>query len=239
MRESMIYEYGLRIGPSKIHIKTDRKEAIQEVIKEVKHHIKVLQEYVRRNPLFQYSLEPIDEDPDAPSIIRLMIEASRAAGVGPMASVAGAIADLGLNKLLEVGAGVAVIENGGEIAAYTSGKEIVVSISTNEDSLSGKIGLLITREDSPLGIATSTGRANQQVVSFGAADSVIVVAENAAIADAAATSICNAVVGGDALKSISKGMERTRSIRGVRGAIILYNGYIGLIGRMPKIVKIK
>ncbi|MEM2273087.1 MAG: UPF0280 family protein [Candidatus Bathyarchaeia archaeon] len=235
----MVYEYGLTIGHSKIHVKTDKREAIPEVIKEIKHHIKELQEYIKVNPHFQYSLEPVDEDPDAPLIVRLMIEASKAAGVGPMASVAGAIADLGLKKLLEMGSEVSVIENGGEVAAYTSGKEIIVSISTGEDRLSGKIGLLITREDSPLGIATSTGRANQQAISFGMADSVTIIAENATIADAAATSVCNVVVGKDVWKSISRGIERAKSTKGVKGTMIFYRGYIGLFGKLPKIVKIK
>ncbi|MEM1556331.1 MAG: UPF0280 family protein [Candidatus Bathyarchaeia archaeon] len=235
----MIYEYGVIIGRSKIHIKTDKREVVPEIIREIRQHIKALHDYIRENPRFQYALEPVDDDPNAPLIVRLMIEASKAAGVGPMASVAGAIVDLGLKKMLEMGSGVVVIENGGEVAAYTSGKEIVVSISTNENHLSGKIGLLITREDTPLGIATSTGRANQQTISFGAADSVTIIAENAAIADAAATSVCNAVVGEDAWKSIFKGVERARNIRGIKGGIILYKRHVGLFGKLPKIVKIK
>lgn len=234
----MVYEYGLTIGPSKIHIKTDKAEAIAETVKEIEYHVKALWEYIKRNPLFQYSLKPLNVDQDAPLIVKLMAEASRAAGVGPMASVAGAIADLGLKKMLESGAGIAIVENGGEIAAYTSGKEIVVSISTNENTLSGKIGLLVRREDTPLGIATATGRVNQKVVSFGVADSVTVIAENAAIADAAATSICNAIIGENAQKAIFRGIERAGGIKGVRGAIIFYKGHVGLFGKIPKIIKI-
>jgi len=234
-----VYEYGLTIGPSKIHIKTDKAEAIAETVKEIEYHIKALWEYIERNPLFQYSLKPLSVDQDAPLIVRLMAEASRAAGVGPMASVAGAIADLGLKKLLESGAEIAIVENGGEIAAYTSGKEIVVSISTNENILSGKIGLLVRREDTPLGIATATGRVSQKVVSFGVADSVTVIAENASIADAAATSVCNAIIGENAQKAIFRGIERAKDIRGVRGTIIFYRGHVGLFGKIPKIIKIK
>lgn len=236
--QDMIYEYGLIIGPSKIHIKTDKKEAIPEAIREIKSHIIELQKYIERRPLFQYSLEPLDEDRDAPLIVRLMIEASKAAGVGPMASVAGAIADLGLKKLMEMGVEIAVVENGGEVAAYTSGREILVSISTSESNLSGKIGLLVTSEETPIGIATSTGKISQRAISFGMADSVTVIAENAAIADAAATSICNAVALKDTLKSIYRGVERAKSIRGVKGAIIFYKGHVGLTGKLPKMVKI-
>ncbi|MEM2321357.1 MAG: UPF0280 family protein [Candidatus Bathyarchaeia archaeon] len=234
----MIHEYGLTIGPSKIHIKTDKREAIPEAVKEVKYHVRLLKEYVGRNPTFQYSLEPLKDDPDAPLIAKLMIDASRAAGVGPMASVAGVIADLGLRKLLEMGAGVAIVEDGGEIAAYTSSRDIVVAISTNESYLSGRIGLLVEHEDTPLGIATTTGIANQKTISFGMADSVTVIAENAAIADAAATSICNTVLGVDPWKSISRGVERAKGIKGVRGVIISYGGYIGLFGKLPRIIKI-
>lgn len=234
----MIYEYGLTIGPSKIHIRSDKKEAIFEAIKEIKYHFKALEEYISRNPMFKYSLEPLDSDPGAPLIIRLMSEASRAAGVGPMASVAGAIADLGLRKMLEKGAKFAIVENGGEIAAYTGSRDIVVSIVTNNVSLSGRIGLLIEHEETPLGIATSTGIADRRTISFGIADSVTVTADNATIADAAATSICNAVIGSDPRKSISRGIEKAKSIKGVRGAMIFCGGYAGLFGKLPKIVRI-
>lgn len=237
--KGMLYEYGVTIGPSKIRIKTDKKEAIPEAIREVRRGIEALQEYVRRKPLFQYSLEPVDDDPEAPPIAKLMINASRAACVGPMASVAGAIADICLRKLLEMGAEVAVVEDGGEIAAYTSGREIVVSISTNEPSLSGRIGLMIGPRDSPIGIATSTGRVDQRVISFGSADSVTVIADSAAIADAAATSICNAITGSDPRKSIRRGIEKARGIIGVRGLIVSYEGHFGLFGKLPKIVKVK
>jgi len=167
-----------------------------------------------------------------------MAEASRIAGVGPMASVAGAVADLGLETLLKMASKIAVVEDGGEISAYTSSKNIVVSILTSEPYLSGKIGFLITRDDSPLGIGTSSGKTDR-TISFGEADSVTVIAENAAIADAAATAVCNAVTGSDIRKSISKGLERAKSIRGVRGAIIIREGCVGLIGNLPKTIKIK
>lgn len=234
----MLYEYGLLTGYSKIHIKSDRKEAISEAIKEIKRHIKALSDYIRYNPHFQYLLEPLDADFKAPLIVRRMIEASMVAGVGPMASVAGAIADLGLEALLRNGAEIALVEDGGEISAYTSSEDITISVLTGEPHFSGRIGFLVGNSDSPLGIGTSTGKA-KWTISFGEADSVTVVGDNAAIADAAATSICNAVTGLDVEKSISRGLERARGIRGVRGAIIIREEYAGLIGKLPKIIKVK
>lgn len=234
----MIYEFSLLIGFSKIHIRGDKKEAILEAIEEMKYHINELARYIKRKPLFQFSLEPVDVEPNAPLVAQMMAEASRIAGVGPMASVGGVIADLGLKKMLEKGANIAVVENGGEIAAYTSGKEITVSILTNEPRLSGKIGLLITSDDSPLGVGTSSGK-TERTISFGEADSVTVVAENAAIADAAATSICNAVTGSNIDKSILKGLEASKRIRGVRGAIIIREGKVGLTGKLPRVIRIR
>lgn len=234
----MIYEYGLTIGYSKIHIKSDVKKAIFEATKSIKRHIRDLLNYVEENPCFKYSLEPLDAHSNAPTIVQRMTEASNIAGVGPMASVAGAIADLGLETLVKAGSTVAVVENGGEISAYTNSEDIVVSILTSEPYLSGKIGFLITENDSPLGIGSSSGK-TRSTISFGEADSVTVIAENAAIADAAATAICNVVTSYDIKKSVFRGLEKARKIRGVRGAIIVREGYVGLIGDMPKIIRIK
>lgn len=234
----MIHEYGIVIGHSKIHIKSDKKEAILKAIEELKRHIEDLSRYIEKNPYFQYSLEPLNVDPEAPLVVQKMVEASKIAGVGPMAAVAGAIADLGLKVLMKMGASIALVENGGEVSAYTISSNIITSISTSEPNLTGKLGFLITKYDSPLGIGTSSGKSDR-TISFGEADSVTVIANNAAIADAAATAVCNAVIGSDIKKSILKGLEKARGIKGVRGAMIVREGHIGIIGNLPKIVKVR
>ncbi|MEM2341810.1 MAG: UPF0280 family protein [Candidatus Bathyarchaeia archaeon] len=234
----MIHEYGIIIGHSKFHIKSDKKEAILKAIEELKRHIEDLSRYIEENPHFQYSLEPLNVNQKAPLVVQKMVEASKIAGVGPMAAVAGAIADLGIEVLIRMGANIALVENGGEISVYTISDNIIASISTSEPNLTGKIGFLITKYDSPLGIGTSSGKSGQ-TISFGEADSVTVIANNAAIADAAATSVCNAVTGSDIKKSILKGLEKARGIKGVRGAIVVREGHIGMIGNLPKIVKVR
>ncbi len=52
-----------------------------------------IEEYIRIHPEFKTSLVPVQEDKLAPEIVRDMLRASKMAGVGPMASVAGAIAE--------------------------------------------------------------------------------------------------------------------------------------------------
>lgn len=236
--DKTLYEYRFIIGYSKIYVKSDLKEAVAKACGEIKHHVKELFTYVKENPQILYALEPLEiEDSSAPPVIKRMIQASKTANVGPMASVAGAIADLGLETLVEAGANVAIVEDGGEISAYTS-EPIPISIITGEEKLSGKIGFLVARDDSPIGIATSIGK-TEHAISFGEADAVTVTAENAAIADAAATSICNTITGVNVEKSILKGLERAKSIKGIRGVIIVREGKVGFSGKLPKIIKIK
>lgn len=112
--------------------------------------------------------------------------------VTPMAAVAGAVADEILQALV---AGQklqrAYVNNGGDIAIYLSaGEKFQVGIAGIEDA-EVKGQFTIYAEDPVRGIATSGWRGRS--FSRGIADSVTVLAENAAMADAAATMIANAV----------------------------------------------
>lgn len=236
LREKL-YEYGMIIGESKIHLKSDSEEAIQGTVKAIKYHRQELVDYIRVHPEFQYALKPVKIPLNAPRIVRVMAESSKTANVGPMASVAGSIADLGLEAMLSNGAETAIVEDGGEIAAFTR-RPISITILSGSSKISGKIGFYITRDDCPLGVATSSSKTDR-VISFGEADSVTVVAENASLADAAATAICNFVKGSDVEKSIRLGLERSKDIKGVRGVIIIRDGNVGLTGDLPKILKMK
>jgi len=232
-----LYEHGFVAGESKIHLKSDSRKAILQAVLEMRLHRKELLKYIRQNPEFQYALEPIDALPEAPKIVRVMIDASTAAKVGPMASVAGALADLGMEAMLRSGAKTAVVEDGGEIAAFTN-QPIIVSLWSGSAELSGRIAFQILREDCPVGIATSSSKTGH-ALSFGEADSVTVVASSASLADAAATAICNSVVGTNVKKSVEQGLKRAKTIERVRGVIIVREGRTGLWGRLPKIVRVK
>lgn len=235
--ETSLYEHGLTIGESKVHLKSDTKAAITVAEVEIRRHRQELTDYIREHPDFQYALEPVEVPSEAPRVVRIMAGASRKASVGPMAAVAGALADLALEAMRKSGAKTAVVEDGGEIAVFTD-QPITIEVLSSSLELSGKFGFCITREDCPIGIATSSSKTGH-AISFGEADSVTVVADDAALADAAATAVCNSVVGVDIEKSIQKGLEKTKAIKGVRGAIITREGHAGLTGKLPKIIKIK
>jgi ApbE superfamily uncharacterized protein (UPF0280 family) len=232
-----LYEYGLIINESKIHIISDNEKAILEAVKEIKRHREELVNYIKEHPEFQLAFKPLKVFHETPTIVKTMMEVSEIADVGPMAAVAGTLADLGLEALLRNGAKTALVEDGGEIAAFASQPLLISILSANQD-VSGKFGFLITKEECPIGIATSSSKTGH-AISFGEADSVTVVANSASLADASATSICNSVKGADIQKSIELGIERSKAIKEIRGIVITREGYVGIAGKLPKIVKIK
>ncbi len=168
---------------------------------------------------------------ERPLICSLMADAATRAGVGPMAAVAGALADLAVSDMIESGATVAVVENGGEIAAHTP-KPIAAGFVAGSTPISRKLAFTLglgTR-----GVATSSGRYSH-AFSFGDADAVTVFADGAAIADAAATAVCNIVGGPDPHAAVSRGTRHALSIRGVQGVLVLYDDFVGTGGDVPEI----
>jgi hypothetical protein len=183
-----------------------------------------IESYIEQNPDFQTSLKPLPISSHAPRIVTAMIEAGRKANVGPMAAVAGAIAEFAGTELLEFTPEI-IIENGGDIFLKIDSTK-VVGIYAGESPLSGKIGLEINPQTTPLGICTSSGTVGHSL-SFGKADAVIAVAPSAVLADAAATSICNLV---QKPADINTAIETGRNISGLKGIVIILGGDIGVWG---------
>ncbi|MEM3526205.1 MAG: UPF0280 family protein [Candidatus Jordarchaeaceae archaeon] len=223
------------IKQSRLTIETDNPPSIRDAIKSIKKNREELEAYILKNPEFLTSFEPLEVSRDAPKIVQNMANSAFEAGVGPMAAVAGALADLAVDAML-IKARVAVVENGGEISA-DSNTSIIVGILAGYSSLSGKIGFRLKPEDFPIGIGTSSGTISH-AISFGEADAATVIADNAALADAAATAVGNAVQGEDFEQSVQRGLEIAETIRGVRGSLIIRGEYVGLVGKLPQLVKI-
>ena len=183
-----------------------------------------LESYIRQHPDFFTSLEPLPVSNDAPHIIIEMSAAAEKVGVGPMASVAGAIAEFVGNELSAFSPEI-IIENGGDIYLKSLEKRIV-GIYAGELPLTGKIGLEINGQDTPLGICTSSGTVGHSL-SYGKADAVVVLSKSATLADAAATAIGNLIVQpGD----IPNGLEFANGIDGLKGVIIIKGDKVGLWG---------
>jgi len=185
-----------------------------------------LEAYIEMNPDFRRSLFPLKDDPYAPEIVREMIRTSRLADVGPMAAVAGAVAEWVSNDLLRFSKEV-IVENGGDIYLSTS-KERVIGIYAGRSPLSLKIGMVIRPEETPLGICTSSGTVGHSL-SFGKADAVCILSKSAALADAAATAVGNIVRG---KKDVESGLERGKTIGGVLGMVIVVEEKMGVWGNI-------
>jgi ApbE superfamily uncharacterized protein (UPF0280 family) len=99
--------------------------------------------------------------------VREMADATREVGVGPMAAVAGAIAESVGKELLPYSDEV-IVENGGDIFLKTS-KERFIGVYAGKSKFTKKIAFSILPDETPLGVCTSSGTVGHSL-SFGYAD---------------------------------------------------------------------
>ena len=191
-----------------------------------------LEEYIQRDPTFLRTLTPHTLLPDAPRLAVNMAEATALVGVGPMASVAGAIADQIGSELVKRSKDV-IIENGGDIYLRST-RQRRIGIFAGDSPLSGRVGLLIKPEDTPVGICTSSGSVGHSL-SLGQADATVILAPSATLADAVATAAANIIQGKEDLQ---RAVEYAMSIPGVTGALAIKEDQLAACGRL-KLVPIE
>lgn len=159
-------------------------------------------------------------------IIERMYEAGERAGTGPMAAVAGAIAEYVGSSLMECSREV-IVENGGDNWFFLK-NPAAVSIYAGRSPFSGRVGILLEPEETPCGICTSSGMVGHSI-SFGKADAVTIVAADAAIADAVATQTCNMVQTED---DLNDALDFALSVEGIRGAVIIFREKLAVRGNV-------
>jgi ApbE superfamily uncharacterized protein (UPF0280 family) len=197
-----------------------RKQAEQSVSK----YRQQVEEYIRRQPVFLDSLVPVEPLEGAPEIVRHMCRAAQAAGVGPMAAIAGAVSLYVSFDLAPLSAEL-VIENGGDI--YLAGKkERIAGIYAGESPLSNKIGLRLPPQELPMAVCTSSGTVGHSL-SFGLADAAVILSKDACLADAAATAMGNLV---RTPEDIEPALQKVQAIKGISGALIIVGSSMGAWG---------
>lgn len=209
---------------------SSRTDTIQ---KEIRFQRKILIGYIKRHPEFLDALEPIGLEADPPEIVKRMQAASQKAGVGPMACVAGATAQLAAEAAVRNGANEAIVENGGDIY-LVSEREILIGIYVQESLLSGKVAFRIAPSRLPVAICSSSSKMGHSL-SFGDCNLATVLAEDAALADAVATQACNRVKTEEDMVSTA---EKAVDISGVQGIWIVKNDKVGLAGDLPELVRL-
>jgi len=193
----------------------------------------ILEDYIAGHPDFVESFVPVRPLPHAPDVARRMARAARAVGVGPMAAVAGAMAQLAAEAAIRDGATEAIVDNGGDI--YMAGREpVVVGLHAGDAEVGSDLAFSVPPESLPLAVCSSSGAMGRSH-SKGQCDLATVVARDAALADAAATEASN-LVGSE--QDIDTSIRRIGAIRGVRGVLVVKGERVGLAGRLPELVRV-
>jgi uncharacterized protein len=202
------------------------------IIEEIKRQRAILEGYIERHAEFKTTLVPIPLLDDAPEIALRMARAAEPCGVGPMAAVAGAMAELAADAARRRGAEEAIVENGGDIF-LDSPEEVLVGLYAGAHPLSGRLALRIKPSDMPLSVCSSSSRFGHSL-SFGDCDLATIVARSGALADAAATLAGNCVRCVDDIEST---LRRVSSIPGILGLLIIKDDKVGVSGNLPALVK--
>ena len=225
INDNNLTSYNVKIAESDLFISSDTNLADFAEKSLIKHRYS-LESYIKNNPEFRKALLPLSEDNFAPPIVRDMLRKSKICGVGPMASVAGAVAEFVGYALLNQTENL-IIENGGDIF-LRSRNNLTVSVYAGESALSYKVNIIVKPEETPLGICTSSATVGPSL-SFGKADAVCVVSKSATLADAAASAIGNKV---KSKKDIKNVLDYGIKIPGVKGIIIICGNDMGVIGEV-------
>ena len=225
IKDSDLVSFNVVVKQSDLYIRAQRNlngKALKSVLK----HRASLEKYIEHRPLFLTTLEPYPVEEDAPAIVREMSRAAQLAGVGPMAAVAGAIAETVGRDLLSFSPEI-IVENGGDIFLKISQNRLV-GIYAGQSPFTGKIALEIKPQETPLGVCTSSAIIGHSL-SLGSADAVIALSASTPLADAMATAIGNVVRD---VEDIPGAIEKAQKIEGLHGIVIIKGGKIGIWGQV-------
>jgi ApbE superfamily uncharacterized protein (UPF0280 family) len=201
----------------------DMKDRISSWVIEARSSI---EDYAKAHPEFLTAETPLNVPIIVPSVVKAMSDAGQKAGTGPMAAVAGAIAEYVGKRCFDICGGEVIVENGGDIFCILN-SPVTISLWAGNSPFSGRIGVHLDMPD-PFGICTSSGTVGHSK-SYGDADAVTIMADSAALADAVATMTGNLV---RSPKDIDKAMQYARQIEGVWGIVIIRRDKIGAWGTL-------
>jgi len=184
----------LEIGPASLVIIGEKDGEPYEFQKEklvqkVKSILGEIREYL---PVLKQKAYKIKNTKHMPDVPRKMVEAVKAideASLTPMAAVAGSVAD-GIKKFLRnEGLDLVSVNNGGDISIFNKkGRGLKIDIG---DILTGKSSPYMLNIEQLIDFGLATSGFGGRSFTLGLADSVTVIAATGAVADAAATFICN------------------------------------------------
>jgi ApbE superfamily uncharacterized protein (UPF0280 family) len=234
-----------RLKETFVWITADEERYIEIAKEEIIRRRRDLERFVRWHPYFLVTLEgyrtedavevgDTRETGEIPEVVQRMIDAASGLGIGPMAAVAGTLAEFAVEVMRDAGATYAMVDNGGDIAVIND-REVLVGIYAGESQFSNKLALRIKPASALTGICTSSGTVGHSI-SFGTADAATVISASASLSDAAATALCNAVTDEQSIKEAFRAINH---VEGIEGALVIYKDTLATWGKVPEIVKTK
>lgn len=199
------------------------RRRVEDLVREARRG---LEAYLALDPALRTALAPHPVPGHAPALVRRMAQAGAAAGVGPMAAVAGAIAAT-VGEQLRRETPEVFLENGGDLY-LASRRTVTVAVFAGRSPFTGVLGLRLRPEALPAGVCTSAGTVGPSL-SFGSADAAVIVAGDAALADAVATATGNRV---HAEADLQAAADWARSVPGVSGAVVVKDDHLAVAGEV-------
>ena len=193
---------------------------------------RIIEDKVSQDDFFQITYDPYTPDPNDDPLIQRMCQASQLSGVGPFAGVAGAVAVSAVERMVEAGAGYAIVENGGDIAFY-SPEERNIGLFADHPVL--KDIAFRVASDRIIGICSSSAKIGPSV-SLGKSNVCTVFSDDVILADCCATALGNLVKDES---SLSNALEMIGSIQGVKGCLACVGDKVAMYGDIPDIVEAK
>ena len=166
----------------------DMKDDISLYLNELRGELK---NWIMFHPEFAASLEPVDAAGCHSALVRAMADAARVCGVGPMAGVAGAIAQAVADRFVADSPDI-LVENGGDVFMHSTRERVVALLP--DPANEARLGLRFASDDFPVSICSSSATIGHSL-SLGSGDLVAVRAASGALADCAATALCNRLKG--------------------------------------------
>lgn len=178
---------------------------------------------IARDRRFLTSFDPLPLPEGASGIVWRMYRAAQKAGVGPMAAVAGAVAEVVGEAVLSRSSQV-IVENGGDIFLQSAAPR-VIGVQAGASPLSGRVGLSLPAA-SRLGVCTSSATVGPSV-SLGRADAALVICPEAALADAFASALGNRV---KAAADVQPALDWAQTIPECKAALVIIGETLGVVG---------
>lgn len=222
-RKKGLVSFDITVKETNLNIQADKdfSDLAVSYVLEIRN---ILEAFINQFPDFATRLVPYREAGPIPGVIDQMVESGRLANVGPMAAVAGTVAEFAGQRLLKHSNQV-LVENGGDIFVK-SDSDTVFCIYAGDSPFSMTTGIKIKQRERSYGLCTSSGTIGHSK-SFGKADAVTVLSDSCSLADAVATSLGNRVT---APSDIEQAIDTGKHIPGVNGIVIILKDRIGAWG---------